>query len=54
MEKKVEHVGWTLKGRCREVAVSVDEDLVSAIIYGETISGGKCGRETKNNQSNQV
>lgn len=41
MEKKVEHVGWTLKGRCREVAVSVDDDLVSAIIYGETIKAGR-------------
>ena len=40
MEKNIEHVGWTLKGRCREVAVSVENDLVSAIIYGETIKAG--------------
>lgn len=40
MEKNIEHVGWTLKGRCREVAVSVDNDLASAIVYGETINAG--------------
>ena len=41
MEKNIEHIGWTLKGRCREVAVSVENDLVSAIIYGETIKAGR-------------
>ncbi len=41
MEKNIEHVGWTLKGRCREVAVSVENDLISAIVYGETIKAGR-------------
>ncbi len=37
----MEHVGWTLKGRCREVAVSFEHEFAGAVIYGETIKEGR-------------
>lgn len=41
IEINMEHVGWTLKGRCREVAVSFEHEFAGSVIYGETIKEGR-------------